>query len=143
MSRNTQPKIRYSVTKEDLRERGVFVEQRSLPLPNVADFMGYIFKGMVVWLLYIFMASLIGSSNDVTGPITGQSDGMNGRRSARDSKLHSVPRVSVLDEIDQVRRNPREAGEQSLERLNESIGQAADGVASTLREFIDDPTRGD
>lgn len=141
MTRNTQPKIRYSITKDDLRERGVFVEQRSLPLPNVADLMGYVFKGMVVWLLYVLMAGLVGGSSHELGGVA-ESESAGGPTDARRARGAHLAKVSVLDELEQVRQNPREAGEQSLQRLNESIGQAADGVASTLRELIDDPTRG-
>lgn len=44
--------VRYSVSKADLRERGLYEERQGIPLPNVADLMSFILKGMVLFLIF-------------------------------------------------------------------------------------------
>ena len=107
-----------------MRERGIYEEPRGLPLPNVADLMSYLLKGMVLFLLY---TAVRGVWPENTSP-----------RQEQRAQLAAPPPASPQS-------GKRESGAmKQLENLNETINSAADSIVDQLRDFVrKDPTAPD
>ncbi len=119
--------VRYSISKADLRERGIY-EPRGLPLPNVADLMNYLLKGMVVFLIY-----------SVVRTIWSESPASTPARAEQRAQL-ATPQ-SDQRRGDQKRSDQKQSAMEQLENLNRSINSATDSIVDQLRDFVrKDPT---
>lgn len=143
MAARSSRKVRYSISEQDLRERGVYLEkERSLPLPNAADLMGYVLKAMVLWLLYLAGSSIYSVAvENVT------TDAEISAAVAKRPPARLEPAPSATPGTAPARRQQkgtssaerRTDARAMLERLNDSIDEAANGFADTIREVIGEP----
>ena len=115
--------VRYSVSKADLRERGIYEEPRGLPLPNVADLMSYLLKGMVLFLLY---TAVRGVWPESAPP-----------RQEQRAQLASPKQGHTNQGRANQSQGARDSGAmKQLENLNETINSATDSLADTLRDLV-------